>query len=159
MISKVAIRSKDIEISCEGTEDFIREQLRSLAELALQVSMSAHSAAVQNPGALRDGPRKDAAIDSTEMIVRRLGVDGGPGLLKAAAAYLTFRVGKERFSRADLLEQMRTAAHSFRRSYASNLGKYLDSAVKKGWLMCNNKNQYALSLKEKEALRSHFADR
>lgn len=157
MSSKLRIRIGEVEIDYEGTEEFLKQELPQL----LKTAMELHKAAGAGTKSSGDGGNKgknDLPALTTTSIAAKTNVASGPDLLLAAAAHLTLIVKKETFSRQELLTEMQGASGYYKKSYSSNLTKYLNSVISEQKLTENAKNAYALNAKTKSELESKLAN-
>lgn len=160
MNGKLRIRIGDLEIDCEGTEDFLKKELPAL----LRTAMELHNTVGLPPGAHGDaggsrGPaRKSLPSLTTSTIAAKLKSDSGPTLLLAAAGHLSLVKNKDTFTRQELLTEMKGAPAYYKKSYSSNLSRYLARAVTEGKLQETAKNTYALSADTRSELETQIAD-
>lgn len=91
---------------------------------------------------------------STDTIATVLGSKSGTDLIMAAASHLHFVQGKQRFTRQELVAEMRTAPAHFKESYVNNLSKYLTSLTKGDRLRLVANDTYALSSKERQDIEA-----
>lgn len=95
---------------------------------------------------------------STDTIATVLGANSGPEVAIAAAANLHFSQGKQRFSRQDLITEMRTAPAHFKETFVNNFTKYLAGLTKADRLRLVGQGTYALSSKERQELETKLKD-
>lgn len=95
---------------------------------------------------------------TTNTIASKLGVKSGPDLALAAAAYLTLAEKKAKFTRKELLEAMRDAAHYYKQAMRSNLTAALRSLIKEGKFSEVAKDTYALSAAQKQHLTTVISE-
>lgn len=165
MNSKIKIKMGPIEIEYEGSEAFLKEELPAL--------LSAVSDLYKASGVIEDEVNFDAAPVSavsvaatekamgslqatTSTVAARLGVKSGPELALAAAARLTLSLGVESFSRAQLLEEMKSASAYFKQTYAKNLSGTLTRLLKDGKLFETAKNTYSLSASQRSNMEARL---
>jgi hypothetical protein len=82
---------------------------------------------------------------TTATLAAKLGGVSGPELMMSAAARITFVLGKEKFHRKDLLEEIKSASSYYKNTYMSNFSSLLNGLVKAGKLMEPSKDNYSLS--------------
>lgn len=161
--SKIRVRMGEIEVECEGTESFLKNELPNLLSAVSRLyGESGQKAAVNKRheagGAAGTRGESEGTIKgTTATLAGRLKVKSGNDLILAAAAHLTFVANSAEFSRQDLLDQVRGATGYFKDSYSKNLTNYLNSRVKAGQLMEPRTGHYALSAGEVERLRTALA--
>lgn len=160
MSTKLRIRIGEVEIDYEGTEEFLKQELPALLNTAMELHNAAGSDTGGKAGNSADGGKGRDAVSTltADTIAARLKAKSGLMLLMAAAAYLTFGAKKSMFSRQELLAEMQNATSYYKKSYSSNLTKYLRRAVEEGKLQERAKNTYALSAEAKSELESKLVD-
>ncbi len=147
--SRIHIKLGSLEIEFEGSEAFLENHLPNLVELlgGIEPPELEEFNEAEIEGALLEAT-DDASPNkldmSTSMIVNKLGGTSGRDLLMAAAAHLHFAEGHEKYSRANLLAEMKTATTYYKKTYSNNLTQYLNAAVKAGDLNELADNTYAL---------------
>jgi hypothetical protein len=148
MTSKIKIKMGAIEIEYEGSEAFLKEELPSLLKAVSDLYQSsgpfieAGSATVELAGS-SSGVKKIQGTTAT--LAAKLGGGSGPELMMSAAARITFVLGKEKFHRKDLLEEIKSASNYYKNTYMSNFSSLLNGLVKTGKLMEPSKDNYSLS--------------
>lgn len=160
MASKIRILVGDIEVEFEGSEEFMAERLPEFIELVGTVTPFV----VRGNGVSRDPKgtgakaqvEKDPISMTTNNIASKLGVKTGPELVQAACAFLSLVKGSERFARAEILHEMREAAHYYKDTYGKNLSGSLQSLVRQGKLLEPAKNRYALNAATKKELEAQL---
>lgn len=162
-MSKIRVRMGEIEVECEGTEAFLKNELPEL--LGAVSRLYNENGPVHVPrnadkpdGDGKPGGRGDSNIKgTTASLAGKLKVKSGNDLIIAAAAHLTFVAGKPEFSRQELLDQVRGATGYFKDSYSKNLTNYLNARVKAEELMEPRTGHYSLNASEVERLRAALA--
>lgn len=167
--SKIKIKLGAIEVEYEGSEAFLKEELPALlgavAEL-YQKSGSSHSLDLKQSEApssaqitdSNSAPKVGGQIQmTTGAIAARLQVKSGGDLVIAAAARLALVENQESFSRQRLIQEMKSAASYFRKTYISNLSATLKTLLKEGRLNEPAKDTYALTALSDQELRSRLA--
>jgi hypothetical protein len=108
MANKVRIRVGDVEVECEGSEPFFREELPSLLKSVLAAS------GARGPGPERVQRREiDADTDvkvSTSAIASKIKAKTASDLILAAAISLASGSGASTFGREELLKEMKEAS-------------------------------------------------
>ena len=134
------------------------ERKRVLLWLAQKLSVDLgtsqrHSASSQVGGA------EQGTIDfSTDTIATVVGAKSGPDLIIAAAAHCHFVLKKQKFTRQELIEQMRTAPGHFKETFVNNMSSYLTGLTKADRLRLVATGTYALSVKERQSLEAKLAN-
>jgi hypothetical protein len=151
---KFSVRKGAMEISYEGTEEYLYDKFFGIVDRILALP---DFAGLPTP----DAPQSDSAGQSYEMsmdanqravpqmsinnLCARLNCQTGPDLVLAACAYLTFIQGQDTFTRKDIATTMRDATRYFKDTFASNLTAYLQTLVKNGKLMERRDEVYVLT--------------
>ncbi len=152
MTSKIRIKLGAIEIEYEGAEDFLKEELPELLKAVSDLYKSSGVVAVENVPRTGDGSSGSNGVQgTTATLAAKLGGGSGPDLTMCAAARLHFVLGKDKFHRKELLEEMKSASNYYNANYAKNLSALLGGLVKAGKLMEPSKDNYSLSA---DSLRS-----
>ncbi len=150
---KLNLKVGSVEIAFEGNEAFLKDHVLDLIERALsgnpRVMDSPSDHAASNENKVRE--LHNLAINSVASILE---VDSGPDLIVAAAAHLELIQGKEKFTRSDLRQEIRSATSFFKSSYTSNLSSYITSLVKSEQLHEIGQDTYALPEARKRELRA-----
>jgi hypothetical protein len=160
--SKLRIRIGEVEIEYEGAEEFLKQELPQLLKTAMELrepSAGSISGGTGKTGATgcSAGASKVASL-TTESIAAKLGAKSGSDLLKAAAAHLALVKNEQAFSRQQLLSEMQGATSFYKKSYSTNLTKYIKTLQKDGFLSEIAKNSYALTAGARAELEKKLAD-
>lgn len=160
--ARIRIKLGHVEIEYEGDSSFLKKELLETVKEILQLQKSvpvgesplpAAPAAAANSGG---GGKFDHSTDTVSTLI---GAKTGTDLVVAAAAHLYFVKGKEKFTRQEIIAEMRTAPSYFKESYVGNLTQSLITLTKgKDRLRLVSKDTYALSSKEKQDLEAKLAD-
>jgi hypothetical protein len=159
MTSKIHIRMGTVEVDFEGTEDFIRDDLRgviaSVASLPKATGIVADVPVDVPVSAEGVAPRVNGL--TTASIAAKLGVDSEPELVIAAAGRLAVFERKDTYTRQQLLEEMKSAAGYYKKSYRGNLSGALQRLVSDGKLLETSANTFSLAPATKADLSSKLA--
>jgi hypothetical protein len=132
-MTKLRIRTGDLEIDAEGEEQFVKndvlELVKEIVRLQGSVSPSKEHKHKENSHLDPRGPQDPIKL-TTSSIAAKLNAKSGPDLIIAAGAQLTFVQQKESFSRNDLLAEARTASAYYSENVRKNLSSHLNSLVK-----------------------------
>ena len=158
--AKIRLKLGSMEIEYEGTEAFLRDELFNLLEKAASfVAEHGLSSDVDPP--LREAANGKATADfdhSTSAMAAHLGGGGtGTELIMAAAAHLTFAQKKEKFTRREINNEIRSAHPFYKDSMTSNLSKSLNSLVRVKRLNPIGRDTYSLSAGERTAVGAKLA--
>jgi hypothetical protein len=157
---KIKIKMGAVEIEYEGSSDFLKQEMFDLVEAVSKL----HNSSV-NFGSddltLADGSKNNTANisggkieGSCNEIAKKLGANGGPDLIFAAAAKLYFVDEKERFSADQIRAEMNSASNYVNTAMKSNFNKNLKSIVRKDRLKDLGSNNYSLSAAEIDEVRA-----
>lgn len=160
MTSKIRIRLGEIEIEYEGDESFLTKELPQL--LAVVSELHLKSGATDSSGSESESGTNGAGDSdvlelTTGSIAAKLSAKSGTDLILAAAAHLTFVAKKQKFSRQEITNEMKSASAYFKKSYASNLTKGLNALVKSGKLLEPSSGSFALSATTQASLKARLA--
>jgi len=163
--SRIKIKMGAIEVECEGSENFLKQELPELIKSVSEMySNSIPSIPEDEPveteiteAASANQTNDTLNIGTTGSVAAKLSVKSGADLLIAAAARLTFGLGKSTFSRKEVLTEMKSATSYYKTSYGGNLTKYLSRAVKDGKFLETSKGVYAIQATLSTSLKSRLA--
>jgi hypothetical protein len=160
MTSKLKIKLGALEVEYEGTDDFIKSDLlpllTALNELHIEIPANDEDDATNLEG--DDSKHASTEKFSTSAIAQKLGATSGPDLVKAAVACLAFSHKKDTVSRKEILKEMQTATHFYKKTYMSNLGGSLGSLVASKVLNPIGEDTYSLNKPTREALETLLAN-
>ena len=159
---KFRIKIGHIEIDYEGSEAFLRDDLASLMGTVPGLVENAKSTKLNDvsPTQSTESETKNSEMDlalSTATIASRLNAKSGPELVIAAAARFCLCEGKNKFSRSEILQEMKKATAYYKPPMSSNLSKNLNSLVKGNRLNEFSPGNYALTVNESNKLRNSLA--
>ena len=147
MSSKIRIKMGPIEVECEGTETFLKDELPALLSTVSNLYKASRIGEGDGGG---DGTGGDDGgvgkiQGTTGTLAAKLKVNSGPDLILAACAHLTFVAGKKTFTRKQILDQMKSAAGYYKKSHNSNMTKNLQGLLQVGKLVEPSTDNYALN--------------
>lgn len=155
--TKLVLKCGDIEVQCEGTEEFIKKELPKLIEgiARLRRDVPEHGADrdVGVGVGVRTSIRHDTSKISVSTLAQKLGVKRGSDLVMASALSLTPQ-GTESFTKKQLRDRCREATTFWRDSYSNNFDNYVANLVKRGSLNHTGGTNYALPLDQRTSLLS-----
>ncbi len=164
--SKIKIKLGAIEVEYEGSETFLKEELPALLSAVSDLYQRSQAdgvadgdltKAAQPNGLNGNGNSKGEQLQGTlNTIAARLQVKKGPDLVLAAAARLGLVENLSRFSRQQLLDEMKSASQYYRSAHMNNLTRSLHSLVKDGKLNEPAKDNYALTASCKQELEARL---
>lgn len=157
--SKIKIKLGSIEVEYEGSESFLKEELPSLLSAVSELYSKSHTS---KPLATPDLPQNSDTqptgnIEATTgSLAAKLQVKSGPDLIIAAAARLTFVSAKDKFSRQEIIDEMKTAPSYNKGTYINNLSRSLNNLIKDGKLNEPSKGNYALTASARKELETRL---
>jgi len=159
MTSKIRIKMGDVEVEYEGSEEFLRDELRALLSSVLdlhKVRGDSVSNNDLNAEGKKGGGSSNGFTGTTNTVAAKLSSSSGADLVIAAAAQLCLVSGKDSFSRVTLLKEMQTAKSYYKISYCNNLSKYIKTLVIADRLREIAKDTYSLSAGERKKLETQL---
>lgn len=158
MTSKLRIKMGPIEVEYEGSEDFLKEELPDLLQAVTTLYRDSGISDAQT--ASPTGSKANAAPGpqgTTNTYAAKLGGGSGTELALAAAARLRIGLGAESFTRAKLLEEMKSGTSYYKKSYSSNLSNIISTLVTNQKLIEAAKDTYSLHATTENELRTKLA--
>jgi hypothetical protein len=163
--TKLRVRLGAAEIEYEGGTQFLKDEV--MPTVGKILSMVQDRADLQRPlpaitqvdGVPVIVPPSAAGQSghSTNTIATLIQAKTGGDLVIAAAARLILVEGKESATRAELLDEMRSAKTFYKTTMNNNLTKTLKHLAKEDRLRLVGNNMYALSQKERQTLEQKLA--
>ena len=160
MTSKIRIKMGDVEVEYEGSEDFLRDELRELLSGVVELHRERGESTDQPPpsGNGNGGGTPTGDFNgTTNTAAAKLSASSGTDLVIAAAARLTLGLGQDSFTRATLLKEMQTATSYYKKTFSSNLSGYLKQLVGSDRIREVAKGTYSLSAPERKKLETQLA--
>jgi hypothetical protein len=157
MPTKLHINLQQGIIDVEGETDLVKEVYADFKDHLLKKAASAPTATT--PSNTENAPTNSGnKLDlSTNSIAAHIGVSSGPDLVMAAVAHLMLSQRKDKCTRKDISDEMKSATTYYKKSMSGNLTASLDTLVKAKRLNQISKDVYALSASEKTSLESQLA--
>lgn len=152
MVSKLRIKFGELEVECEGSEDFLKEEFKEIIGIASELRKFNQT---QTPVRMSDS--KSGVLESAEVLaansrfpsIRDLAVKSGaktgPKLAELAAVRLTLGEGKAEFNRLELLNEMKRATGKYTANMGKNLSPTLDALIKADVIVGCGNNKYAMT--------------
>ena len=157
MTSKIKIKMGAIEIEYEGSEQFLKDELPELLSAVsnlYKASAPLIDASNVVTGTEVGSDKSSEIVGTTGTLAAELGGGTGPDLAMSAAARLTFVLKKDKYSRNEILEEMKSASAYYKTSYSSNLTSILNGLIKNKKLMEPAKDTYSLSADSRKSLEA-----
>ncbi|MEM4988793.1 hypothetical protein V8G57_15475 [Collimonas sp. H4R21] len=160
MVSKIRVKVGSTEIEFEGSEDYMREELPKLIELLGDISsvnVNDENDEVADVLPSVADPAGKTLQMTTNTIASKLGVGSGAELVLAACAHLCLVKGADKYSRSNILGEMKLASNFYKTTYNNNLSASLKTLVKGGKLLETAADVYALDAKEKTRIEAKLS--
>ena len=131
------------EVEYEGSEGFLKDHVIGIFERTLSYSPTLETI---EPDVLEDDIVEDTHTMhlTTTSIASILNVNSQPELTIAAAARLGIVLGKENYTRRDLLDEMKQASGFYKNSFSRNLTPTISRLLKNEELLEVDTETYAL---------------
>jgi hypothetical protein len=158
--ASIHIKLGQIEIEYEGDASFLKKDLIETIKQLLE--LQEHHPVVLAKGGDADGGDAGGGgkfEHSTDTIANILEAKSGADLALAACAHLHFVKNKHKFTRHEIIAEMKTAPGHFKDTYPGNMSTYLNSlkGKKQDSLRLVGDHTYALSNKAKQVLEAKLA--
>lgn len=156
---KINIKIGNLEIGFEGSEDYIKNDLLTTIKKVKDMFGIEEIPQAPTPAQVTKMQPTGKQIEGTVTnISAKLGVTNGPELVMATATYLTLVEGNDRFTRRQLIDNMKTASSYYKASYAGNLTQHINGLIKKDMLNEVAKDTYALPVSVITEMESKLAN-
>lgn len=157
-IQKLKLSFGDIQIDYEGQLTELNEHLPELLKIIEGFKPSVEViTAGKNPDSAPVKVANNNKIEATtNTIAAKIGCKSGPDLIKAVALQLTLAQGKVKFSRAEIINEMKTSAYH-KETYIGNLSLNLKNLLKAGFLNESQKDIYSINPAQLQALEAQVA--
>ena len=161
--TRIRFKIGRLEVECEGSESFLKDDLSDLLDKLNSCFKEIGETPDPDPpsdlGESTGPTYSSRQIDvSTATIASRLDAKSAADLAIAASAYLVLVNGKASFSRAELLDTMKTATAYYKPTMSSNLSSTLNSLVRARRLNETASRVYALTPSERETMENLLAE-
>jgi hypothetical protein len=160
--ASIRIKLGEVEVEYKGDETFLKKELletvKELLELQEKHPTTNGAGSGDTGGHGKDTGGHGKFDHSTDTIATVLGSKSGPDLIMAAAAHLHFVQGKQKFTRQEIIAEMRAAPGHYKESYNKNLTNYLERLTSSQRLRLLSEDTYALSADERKKLEAKLAE-
>jgi hypothetical protein len=162
--TRLRVKLGATEIEYEGGTEFLKEEI--MPTVGKILAMVDSRAELQRPKPMLQIDSSTEVLSSsaigevshsTNTIATLLGAKSASDLAIAAAAQLTLVQKKERLSRQEILDEMRSGTSFFKSSYVNNHSNSLKVLTKGDRLRLLAPDTYALSFKERNELEKLLA--
>jgi len=157
--AKIELKLGNFEFTAEAEAAWLEKQLDKLLAHVKTIDVG-DGAEDRTKGQTKTAHHKTNHLTgTTATIAGKLGCKVGVGkdVITAAAARLTFVESKESFSRAELLDEAKSASAYYKKTVANNLSNTLEGLVKSGDLTEIAKGAYSLSAPKREEIEKRLA--
>tara|TARA_B100000749_G_C18426325_1_gene465865 strand:- start:977 stop:1453 length:477 start_codon:yes stop_codon:yes gene_type:complete len=156
-MSSIKITAGALTIEYTGEQKFIENGLLDLVKELSEVDVPTH--VVSNPTNANGHTGGGTQINhlSTNTIASQMSAQSGTDLIIAALAHLQLVAGKDKATRMEISQEMKSATTYYKSTFTSNLSSYFNSLVKAKKLNQIAENTYALSASEREAMEKLLA--
>jgi len=161
-MSKIRIKIDEVEVEYEGSDSFLKDELPALLDKVYALAGAQPASASKkhpNKDADNSGGKKNTAngsVGTTSSIAADFSAKTGPDLALAAGARLAIGLGRDSFTRDDLLTEMKSATTFYQKNYSGNLTKMLVGLVKAKKFREISKDTYSLSAATKTDLEARL---
>jgi len=154
--SRVRILAGALEIECEGSEEFVSEQVKRAMDRLLDHRETLESMAGPSANGQRSPSGQPEISLTPKSIAAKLAAKSGTDLIMVACAHLSLVQGRDTFSRAEIGAAMKEAAGFYKESFSSNLSNYLSTLLKEDKLREQSKDRYAIEARTRESLKARL---
>jgi hypothetical protein len=156
--AKIKIKVGEVEIDYEGDAEFLKDGLLAVCRELSKLNEQIPASHIPKPHKAREvHGGGSVGKHSTVTIATLLGANTGPELVTVAATYLHFTEGKPEFTRAQILDAMKTATGYWQENYSNNLSTALKGLTKSDKLRVVRDDTYSLPAKESKRLETELA--
>jgi hypothetical protein len=145
--SKVRVKLGQLEVECEGTEEFLKDELPKLLDAFLKLQPKVPPAVDRPTAGLPDsaGTAGGTGLDfSMPEFANRLEAETAAQLMTAAGAFLMLVKKQVPFKRKELLETMKLASSQFKPAMTSNFDTTKKKLLKEGVFNEPNKGEFTV---------------
>lgn len=161
MVTKIKIRMGDVEVEYEGSEEFLRDELKELLAGVVEL----HRQKFEEDGSPdadgqdgNSGPRTGGLYQgTTNTVCAKLSAKSGTDMIIAALSQRTLVQRIDASSRADILKEMQTAKSYYKQTYSKSLSQYLKSLLAADKIREVSKDMFSLSADELKRVRTVLA--
>lgn len=159
--TKLRIKVGNVEVECEGSDDFLRKELPELLRVVLELRDPSGDSSDDDADSTIDGTgvgrSAGTSVLSTSTVAAKIDAKTGGDLALAAVAALVIGAKKESVSRAEILKAMQGAKAYYKTTYSNNLSKYLATLVKAQDLLDQGNDHFGLQQNKRNELAKKLA--
>jgi hypothetical protein len=151
--TKLRVKIGTVEVDYEGSDEMVRTDLPQFLRLVvgLSASVDENGAIPEKPSAAATRPLESRPLSASTMAAR-LQAKSGAELAFAAAAALVIGEAKDSFSRAELLQAMKSAKSYYKSTHGKNLTNYLNRLVRSQKLLDQGSDRFGIHHSERDEL-------
>lgn len=157
--SKIRLKVGEVEVEYEGDISELKEHLAELLKTVSEINVPERAwpaaAEVDMQDAAPIKGKKTALEGTTNSIASSISCNSGSDLIKAASLQLTLVQGKEKFTRQELIAEMKTSTYH-KSTYVGNMSSYLKNLFK-DFLNEASKDTFSIKPTALEKYRSQIA--
>lgn len=162
-VQKLKLGFGGVQVEFEGNLSELKSHLPDIMEI-----MSSHkshhveaattsSHVSSSPVAVAEPANINKKIESTtNNIAIKLKCNSGTDLAKAAAIHLTYTKSKQKFTRQELTDEMRSSSY-FKETYRKNLSRSLESLCKENFLTESQTNVFSIHPSKYQEIEAQVA--
>ena len=160
--SHIRIKMGQIEVDFDGSEQFLKEELKVLLgeiaalHRAAGPELKSHATNGHENGKPHLDEGSSKKVGTTGTVAAKMAVASGPDLIRAAAAHLVLDRGIDPFDRKQLVAAMKSAGSYHKKTYVGNLSGYLRRLVIDGKLTEPTSGRYTLPAAARKELEAQL---
>lgn len=159
--SKIRIKMGEVEVEFEGSESFLREELKEILSGVVELHKKTEpfkKSAKGDAASSEKNSNSSGFTGTTNSVAAKLGVKTGPDLIIAALGRLTIVLGQDKCSRNDIIKEMQSANSYYKKTFLGNLTGYLKTLIKEDRIREVSTGNYSLSASELQSLKGKLVD-
>jgi len=160
--SKIRIKMGEVEVEFEGTESFLKIELKELLAGVLELHKKADLKSTTLPVSAKEttaSPSTEVAFSgTTNSVAAKLGSKTGPDLIIAAITRGTLLSDQETCNRNTIIKEMQAGTSYYKKGYLSNLTASLKGLLKDQKIREISTGVYALSASELHRVKGLLAN-
>lgn len=157
-IARLRFKAGSTEVEYEGSASFLEGKLEATVAALMELAKGAPALTPSAEKSASEKGAQGAAELSTNTIATILDAKSCADLVIAAAARLSIVDGKLKFTRKEVIAQIKTATTFYKATYkGGNLSGALATLVKAKRLLLQGADEYALSATELKSLEAKLA--
>ena len=161
--ARIRFRVGDLELEYQGPSSYIESGLIDMFEKVFGYrDLDAKSAVQAQKSTIK--PEEESVAQEVDAdislatLIARMGAEKGADIVFMSLAHLVVCQGKSRVSRADIMQNARSADGHYKDSIRSNLTSYLKKLLNDGRLSQVSDGRYTLPESQRQSVRDAIAD-